>query len=144
MVALDTNILVYAYRPASPHHEAARRAVRAARDTGAWGLPWPVAHEFVRVVTAAAPTAGKPAPLAAALEEIEGLLSRGGAVALGETPDHWHRLRTIAEMAKASGSRIHDARIAAICLSHGVRELWTADRDFSAFGGLRTRNPLSG
>ena len=41
-----------------------------------------------------------------------------------------------------SGPRIHDARIAALCLHHGVSELWTADRDFSLFPQLRTRNPL--
>jgi hypothetical protein len=40
------------------------------------------------------------------------------------------------------GSRIHDARIAAICLHHGVGELWSADRDFSAFPQLKVRNPL--
>ena len=41
-----------------------------------------------------------------------------------------------------SGAAIHDARIAAICLDHGVDELWTCDRDFSRFPDLRTRNPL--
>jgi predicted nucleic acid-binding protein len=40
------------------------------------------------------------------------------------------------------GGRIHDARIAALCLHHGVRELWTADRDFSMFPQLKTHNPL--
>jgi predicted nucleic acid-binding protein len=39
---------------------------------------------------------------------------------------------------------IHDARIAAICIQYGVSELWTADRDFSRFAGLKTRNPLIG
>jgi len=42
---------------------------------------------------------------------------------------------------KVAGPRIHDARIAAVCLAHGVTELWTADRDFSRFPALRTRNP---
>jgi len=41
------------------------------------------------------------------------------------------------------GPQVHDARIAAICLENGVRELWTADRDFSRFPELKTRNPLS-
>jgi hypothetical protein len=40
------------------------------------------------------------------------------------------------------GGRIHDARVAALCLYHGVRELWTADRDFSMFPQLKTHNPL--
>jgi len=51
-------------------------------------------------------------------------------------------LRKLATHAKLSGPRIHDARIAALCLHHGVRELWTADRDFSLFPKLKTRNPL--
>lgn len=38
----------------------------------------------------------------------------------------------------------HDARVAALCLRHGVRELRTADRDFSLFPALRVRNPLVG
>jgi uncharacterized protein len=42
------------------------------------------------------------------------------------------------------GPQIHDARVAAICEHHGVRELWTADRDFGRFPGLRVRNPLVG
>jgi predicted nucleic acid-binding protein len=40
------------------------------------------------------------------------------------------------------GNKVHDARVAAICLGHGVRELWSADRDFSYFPDVRTRNPL--
>ena len=43
---------------------------------------------------------------------------------------------------KISGPAVHDARIAALCLTHGVRALWTADRDFTRFPRLRTVNPL--
>jgi uncharacterized protein len=39
-------------------------------------------------------------------------------------------------------ARVHDARIAAVCLASGVRELRTLDRDFSRFPALATRNPL--
>ena len=45
---------------------------------------------------------------------------------------------------RVRGAAIHDARIAAICLEHGVSELWTADRDFGRFPSLKTRNPLVG
>ena len=37
---------------------------------------------------------------------------------------------------------LDDARIAALCLSHGVSELWSADRDFSRFPDIAVRNPL--
>ena len=61
---------------------------------------------------------------------------------LSESPGYFEKLRNLAVAAKLSGPRIHDARIAALCLHHGVRELWTADRDFSVFPQLKTRNPL--
>ena len=43
---------------------------------------------------------------------------------------------------QVSGPLVHDARIAALCVSHGVHELWTADRDFGRFPALQVRNPL--
>jgi hypothetical protein len=52
------------------------------------------------------------------------------------------QLRNAVEAMNATGARIHDAKIAAICIAHGVRELWTVDRDFANVPGLRTRNPL--
>jgi len=61
---------------------------------------------------------------------------------LGEGPDHFQRLESLALAAKATGPMIHDARIAALCLSHGVRQLLSADRDFSRFPALRVKNPL--
>ena len=61
---------------------------------------------------------------------------------LSESPGYFDRLREIATAAKLKGPRIHAARIAALCLHHGVSELWSADRDFSAFPQLKVRNPL--
>ena len=42
----------------------------------------------------------------------------------------------------AEGCAVHDARIAALCLHHGVKKLLSADRDFSRFPQLVTANPL--
>jgi hypothetical protein len=61
-----------------------------------------------------------------------------------ESDAHWLELRRVLEMGNITGPRVHDARIAAICLQHGVRELWTADRDFSRFPELKAVNPLIG
>lgn len=44
---------------------------------------------------------------------------------------------------QVQGGQVHDARIAACCLTHGVRVLWTIDRDFSRFPSLKTANPLT-
>lgn len=141
MIALDTNIVVYAHRPDLSDHGAATAAIEDLVARGTWGLPWPVAHEFVRVVTD-----GRrfefPTPLDVALETIVALLGGAGARGLGEGPAHWSRLSEVARAGRASGPLFYDARIAAICLAEGVSELWTADRDFSRFPALLTRNPL--
>jgi hypothetical protein len=44
--------------------------------------------------------------------------------------------------ADCDGGAVHDARIAAICIAHGIEELWTSDRDFARFPDLRIRDPL--
>jgi predicted nucleic acid-binding protein len=64
-------------------------------------------------------------------------------VFLAERDGYIDRLSEVASPACSRGGAIHDARIAAICLYHGVAELLSADRDFSRFASLRTRNPLT-
>ena len=64
------------------------------------------------------------------------------AVLLAESGTHWATLRAALEAGRISGPQVHDARIAALCIDHGIDELWTADRDFSRFPGVRVRNPL--
>src|ERR1700690_1385205 len=40
VIAVDTNLLVYAHRAGCPEHDAARRAIEdAANDAGGWGIP---------------------------------------------------------------------------------------------------------
>jgi predicted nucleic acid-binding protein len=55
---------------------------------------------------------------------------------------HWKELKGLAVAGRVSGGAIHDTRVAAICLEHGVRELWSADRDFGRLPGIAVRNPL--
>jgi hypothetical protein len=62
---------------------------------------------------------------------------------ISESELYWPELKAVLEDGQVSGARVHDARIAALCLNHGVRELWSADRDFSRFPGLVAINPLA-
>ncbi|MFT4011753.1 MAG: PIN domain-containing protein [Nocardioidaceae bacterium] len=142
MIALDTNLLVYAHREDSPLHGAARAALAGLPAAGrAWGVPWPSVHEFLAIVTH--PRIYRPpTPAATASRAVAELLGLPHATTLGETPTHLGLLTELLARPGVVGPKVHDARIAAICLGHGVEELWTADRDFSYFPELRTRNPL--
>ena len=77
-----------------------------------------------------------------ALTDVESLLASPSLVLLGEGPAHARHLRSMVHGGRATGNLVHDAHIAALAVEHGVRELWTLDRDFARFPGLRTRNPL--
>lgn len=106
-----------------------------------WAVPWPCVHEFISVATH--PGIYKPAStLSEALGFLDALLASRQLLLLGESPGYFDKLRELATKARLKGPRIHDARIAALCLHHGVSELWSADRDFSAFPQLKVRNPL--
>ena len=83
-----------------------------------------------------------PTPLPQAVEQIDAWLESPRLVLLGEAPGYWLRLRDLVVASRVAGGLVHDARVAALCLHHGVSELWTADRDFSRFPALTARNPL--
>jgi len=142
VIAVDTNVLVYAHRGDSPWHAAAARAVSGlAEGRAPWALPWPCLHEFFAIATH--PRIYRPpTPIPAAVSQIEAWLESPSIVLLGETADNWKALRPLLLGGLIDGPRVHDARIAALCLHHGIDELWSADRDFSRFPDLRVRNPL--
>lgn len=143
MIAVDTNILVYAHRRDSPWHARAIERLRElAENTRRWGVPWPCVHEFLAVVTH--PRIYKPpTELLAALGQIDYWRESPGFQLLGQESGYWEIFRAMAIASRVRGPQIHDARIAAICQERGVSELWSADRDFSRFPGLRVTNPLN-
>lgn len=144
MIAVDTNVLVYAHRSDSEWHDrAATRMRELAEGRPAWALPWPCVHEFLAIVTHPRIYA-PPSTLDQAIAQVEAWMESPSVVLLSETGDHWSLLRTLVTEGRILGPRVHDARIAALCLVHGVRELWTADRDFGRFPSLTTSNPLAG
>jgi len=142
MTAVDTNILVYAHREDSQWHDAAvERMAELAEGRAAWALPWPCVHEFLAIVTHPR-IFDPPTPLARAIDQVEAWLESPSVLLLAESQSHWQQLRSVVEQGRVTGPHIHDARVAALCLEHGVSELWTADRDFARFPDLRHRNPL--
>lgn len=95
MIAVDTNILVYAHREDSPFHLSAESGVRTLAEGGAaWAIAWPCLHEFLAVVTHPR-IFDPPTPLAAALDQIEAWRESPSLVVLAETERHWPVLRAL-------------------------------------------------
>ena len=142
MIAIDTNLLIYAHREDSPWHEKAFEILKSlAEGSTRWAIPWTCVHEFLAIVTH--PRIYRPpTPLLVALQAIQAWKASSMLNFIGESEDHFERLVSIASTAKVEGAFVHDARVATICLCHGVKELWSADRDFSRFPKLKVINPL--
>ena len=142
MIAVDTNILVYAHREDSPWHDNAYTSVvELAEGRAPWAIPWPCVHEFLAIVTHPR-IYSPPTPLVAANDQIEAWFESPSLTLLKETEGYWMHFRNIIEAGQIVGGQVHDARIAALCHLHEIKELWTADRDFSRFSGIRVYNPL--
>jgi uncharacterized protein len=142
MVAVDTNLLVYAHRADSEFHADADRVVaELAEGRASWAIPWPCLYEFYAIVTH--PKIYRPpTPPADALIQIDCWLESPSLVLLHEGDGFFDTLRPVLAGAKVVGGAVHDGRVAALCLRHGVKTLLSADRDFSRFPALRTVNPL--
>ena len=142
MIAVDTNILVYAHRGESPFHTQAYACLRSlAEGPQRRGIPVSCLHEFLAVVTH--PKVFSPASTGPqALAQVDAWLASPQALVLHSGAQHWRILAELATQAKLQGGQFHDARIAALCIENGVSLLWSADRDFGRFKRLKTVNPL--
>ena len=142
MIAIDTNILVYSVRKDSPWHRRALACLRrVAEGSGLWAIPWPCVHEFLAVVTH--PKIYRPpTPLRDAMRQVDYWIESPTLRLIGEGPGYWEHLQPLLEAGNIIGPLVQDARVAAICRFGGVREIWSADRNYSHFGGIPVRNPL--
>ena len=142
MIAVDTNLLVYAHRSGCPEHDRARRAIEqaAARDTE-WGIPAACVLEFWSVVTHPASAGGASEP-AVAREFISALRETAGAVILAAPAAMAPRCLQLADQMQIRGPRIFDLQISLTALEAGVSEIWTHDAGFVGLPGLSIRDPL--
>lgn len=142
MIAVDTNLLVYAHRRDSQWHPAASACLSRLAASGLpWAIPWPCIYEFYSVVTHpriyAPPTSSEQA-----VAQLDAWFEAPELTLLAEEVQHWVTLKEQLVRARVTGPLAHDAKIAALCLTNGISELWTADRDFGRFPTLSTKNPL--
>ena len=142
MIAVDTNVLVYAHRAESVFHAQAFACLKSLAEGGQpWGIPVCCLHEFLSVVTN--PKVFTPASsFEQAITQVDAWLASPRAHVLQSGSQHWQVLSLLTRKAMLQSGQFHDARIAAICIENGVSVLWSADRDFGRFKALKTVNPL--
>jgi hypothetical protein len=137
LIAIDTNLLIYAHRTETRRHREARTKLTAiAEGDRPWALPVFCLAEFVRVVTHMR-VFTPPSDLTTALDFLDRILESPSLRLLLPSRSYPNTFRKACEAGQVRGNLAFDAQIAAVCLEHGVRELITADRDFSRFEGLK-------
>ncbi len=136
MIAVDTNVLIYANRAELPLHPIARtRLTELAEGSTPWGLPVVAAWGFLRIVTQ--PVFDPPTPIGQAIEFVNRLLSSPTVRVLGPGPRHWELLEAVLDDSQVRGGLVTDAVIVALCREHGVGTLLSNDRDFHRFSNIR-------
>ena len=137
-----TVILVHAHRRDAALYGQAYRAIATLAEGP---TPWAIFHhclvEFYGMVTHGGIWEAPSKP-EEAIRQVQAWRRSPSLRLLGDEEVTQDYLLSIVAQAGVVGAKIHDARIAAICLAHGIRELWSVDRDFSRFPDLKTRNPL--
>ena len=137
MIAIDTNVLVYAHREEAPLHPVALERLRALAEGDApWALPVFCIGEFVRVVTHAR-VFHPPTSLETALAFLDQVLGSPSARLLVPGPTFPVEFAAACRNAAAQGNLVFDAQVVAVCREHGVVEILTEDRDFARFGSPR-------
>jgi uncharacterized protein len=140
--AIDTNILLYAANSTSEAFETAYALVeRLARGPELLYVFWPVAMGFLRLSTNPAVT-DEPLSPSEALSSLGDLIERDHVRTPGEASGFLAAYREIAS-AGTRGKDVTDAHIAALMRQHGVGTIYTRDRDFRRFDGIRVEDPFA-
>ena len=141
MIAVDTNLLVYAHRAGVAEHRAARKAIeRASAHPRGWGFALASVAEFWSVVTHPASSGGpSSATLAAGFLEA---LAQSGASVFSPRDGFAGRLADWASRLHVQGARIFDLQIALMAFDEGATEIWTHDSRFVSLPGLAVHDPL--
>jgi uncharacterized protein len=141
MKLVDTNLLVYAHVQALAQHAPARRWLeQSLSEDEAVGLAWASVLGFLRVVTN--PRIFRvPLLVDRAVAVVDDWLEQQAVEIILPTPRHWSTLRQMLTAGQAGGPMATDAHLAALSLEHGAT-VYTTDRDFSRFPGVRVVNPI--
>lgn len=142
MIVLDANLLIYAYNSGSARHTKARAWLETTlSEIEVVGFPWQAVSAFLRVMTNRR-LPGEHFSVEEAAGMIDLWLAHPNVQVLAPGDSYWRLFRRMIVEGRASGPLVSDAEIAALTIEYGG-VLYTADRDFARFPGLRCVNPLS-
>jgi toxin-antitoxin system PIN domain toxin len=140
--SVDVNILLYASDTSSPKHaEAIRFLKQRASDPDLFCIAWPTLIAFLRIATHPRIFA-QPLSPDDALGNVESLLSLPRLRTLSEGEGFLEIYREVTARFPVRGNLVPDAHLAALLLQHGVRRLYTVDRDFRKFDFLEVADPF--
>jgi toxin-antitoxin system PIN domain toxin len=139
---LDVNLLVYAADETSDRHNRARALLDWVATTPTITyLFWPVVLGYLRIITHPA-VLRSPLTAAEAVADIDGLISRPQIMVAGETDQFWRTFTGVARSMSPAGNLVPDAHLVSLMGDHGVSTIWTNDRDFRKFDGIKVNNPF--
>ena len=139
MIAVDTNILIYAHRSELPKHGVAlARVLELAEGSAAWALPVFCIGEFLRLIIHPK-LFDPPFSTADACTTLGRILESPSLHVLSPGPAYPDLLMQAVREADAVGNLVFDAQIVAVCREAGARALLTEDRDFGRFPGFPTQ-----
>jgi len=140
--ALDVNILLYASDSGSPYHRKARSFLEECmQGRELFCLAWPTVMGYLRIATHPSIFA-EPLSPAEAMANIGSLMSLPHTRFLSEEDGFWDVYRELTEELPIRGNLVPDAHLAALLSRHGIKRLYSHDRDFLKFAFLDVRDPL--
>jgi len=140
---VDVNVLLYASDESSSFHsKAAELLEQLARGPDLLYLFWPVLIGYLRMATHPS-IFPRPLPVETAIGNIGQLLELPHTRAPGEGVDFWRAYGAVTAAAVVRGNLVSDAHLVALMRENGISTLWSHDRDFRKFEGLRIRDPFA-
>ena len=140
--SVDVNILLYASDTSSPKHaEGIRFLKQRASDPDLFCIAWSTLIAFLRIATHPGIFA-QPLSPDDALRNVESLLSLPRVRLLSEGEGFLEVYREVTARFPVRGNLVPDAHLAALLRQHGVRRLYTVDRDFRKFDFLEVADPF--
>lgn len=142
MIVLDANLLIYSYDTASPDHRKSRAWLEDIfSEAEPVGLPWQTVTAFLRVVSNRKFPRSR-LTLEQCVQIVDHWLEQPNVRIMVPGNEHWSVLKRMVVEGRAAGPLVSDAEIAALTVEYGG-VLYTTDRDFARFPGLRWKNPLA-